>query len=62
MTPFLQRFAQAMAIEPMPPMRLNPVTQISEVLEKGQWRSGLESPYLGRGTKTGVKTESTDHL
>ena len=62
MTPFLERFAQAMSVESMPPMRLNPESQMSEVFENDQWRSGVESFLVGRGTKTAVKSESTDHL
>jgi hypothetical protein len=60
-TPFLQRFARATAEREMPPVRLNPITQTSEVFEDDRWMAGLESSSLERGTKTAVKSESTDY-
>jgi hypothetical protein len=60
-TPFLARFAHAGLESEMPPVRLNQATQLSEVFENGRWNSGLESSFLGRGTKTAVKSESTDY-
>jgi hypothetical protein len=62
--PFLSRFAGPMEQTSMPVMRCNPMTQTSEALREGVWVRGLEHPSLGvgsRGTKTGVKTESTDY-
>lgn len=60
-TPFLQRFARVTAEREMPPVRLNPITQSSEVFEGDCWIAGLDSFSLGRGTKTSVKSESTDY-
>jgi hypothetical protein len=61
--PFLLRFAEQREETPMPAIRCNPVTQTSEVLQDGAWVSGLEHELLcgGRGTKTSVKSESTDY-
>jgi hypothetical protein len=62
--PFLLRFAEHREEIPMPAMRCNPVSQTSEVIWDGAWVSGLEHDRLsgGRGTKTAVKSESTDYL
>jgi hypothetical protein len=61
--PFLVRFAEYREETPMPAMRCNPITLTAEVLQGGVWVSGLEHDLLsgGRGTKTSVKSESTDY-
>lgn len=60
-TPFLSRFADAMPLEPLPPIRMEPTTQTSEVFVNGVWTNGSASPALGRATKTGVGTETVDY-
>ena len=60
-TPFLFRFADAMPLEPLPPVRMEPTTQTSEVFVNGAWTNGSASPALGRGTKTAVHSEATDY-
>jgi len=60
-TPFLQRFALQSNEPEMPPLRLDPTTQTSEVFEDQRWVPSLDSASIGRGTKTAVKTEATDY-
>lgn len=61
--PFLARFAECRDEAVAPTMRCNLLTQTSEVLRDNTWISSLENEGLtgSRGTKTAVKSESTDY-